>query len=119
MTDLRKIDALVAEHVFHKVLAFMSEHDVEPSVVIDQATAHFDVIPEYSSDIAAAWEVVEELALENRAVEVGNGHSNWWWCNIARAETDSRGLTVYDLTKADTAPLAICLAALKSRGIEP
>ena len=73
--------------------------------------------PEFSTDIAAAWEVVEKL-------------SKQWWVQI-----DQRGVGWFcDLTKrgvdehlpnadrpvvyAETAPHAICLAALKVAGVD-
>jgi len=70
---------------------------------------YYDV-PNYSTDIAAAWEVVVKLKM---AVETDGslwragtklpGHGNLYW-----NETE----------EAHTAPLAICLAALKTIGVE-
>jgi hypothetical protein len=70
--------------------------------------------PHYSTDIAAAWEVVEkmleaysgvEIYLENERCEVH--------CDGARDEWDD---LVY--IRGDTAPHAICIAALKAMEAE-
>lgn len=62
--------------------------------------------PKYSSNIAAAWPVVEKLRCEESAFKlesVSDGEYQWWEC------------TIYGhMEPADTAPLAICLAALKA-----
>ena len=139
MTDNRRIDRLVAEHVMGlRIYHYDKDHaDSCYYMLVDEncdyagddfgrhagerdseADAWEKDCPYYSSEISAAWEVVEKLTDgHRRAVEVGNGHSSWWWCNVSRPEPDSHGCTHYDLTKADTAPLAICLAALKAKGI--
>ncbi len=64
--------------------------------------------PHYSTDIAAAWEVVEKFQAEDFDVRVGfcrwrdDGRVGWLaWVGKADA-------------LADTAPHAICLAALKA-----
>lgn len=65
-----------------------------------------NVLP-YSTDIAAAWEVVEKFAgakLEHEYLE------------IFRCELDCGGASVH--ATASTAPLAICLAALIAHGID-
>jgi hypothetical protein len=66
---------------------------------------------EYSSDIAAAWEVVEKM------VETGRLHldrlgfdGEEWRCWMS---PDAEGAT-YFVGQAETAPLAICLVALKA-----
>lgn len=61
-------------------------------------------IPHYSTDIAAAWEVFEKAALNS----------------VFRAETPLYGVGYGNDGKyatALTAPLAICLAALKTKGV--
>lgn len=69
-----------------------------------------DIMPEFikpfSSDISAAWQVVEKLNSnpKNVCVDVWHDESGWY-CSvhfIGDTEAD----------KADTAPLAICRAAL-------
>ncbi len=86
----RKIDALVAEHVMG----------------LDPNRAEF-ALDEYSTDIAAAWEVVEKMSVPLEIIRHRDGKQ--WGVLDARFR---------NTTWADTAPLAICLAALKAKGVE-
>ena len=123
----REMDALVAEKVmgFH-LMRYINYPDREP--VINPAMFPPDYtdeqirIPNYSTDIAAAWLVVEKMS------ELG------WYFNIATTDPydvtfsvdvrDERhgtwdedgqedGWITHDV-RANTAPLAICRAALKA-----
>lgn len=70
-------------------------------------------LPEYSSDIAAAWEVVEHLKSRGWAIRLSNKMVDWcWWAYVYdyRSEHAAAEATVQE----DTAPMAICLAALKA-----
>lgn len=68
------------------------------------------VVPAYSSDIAAAWRVVERLQQDGYSIRLSNKTMNWcWWCYIIGEETES-------VVQESTAPEAICLAALKAVG---
>lgn len=97
----RELDALVAEKVMNDIpgKALGSRH--------------------YSTDMAAAWEVVTWLQAKGWAVWIGNeGEDGTWTClagppnpNVILPE-----VTAEIETDADTAPLAICLAALKAVG---
>ena len=77
--------------------------------------------PRYSTDIAAAWEVVEKLCLSVCASAPGLGGkpASYW---VGFADMSGRFL-VADLNNPsvvceETAPLAICLAALKAVGVD-
>lgn len=87
----RELDALVAEHVMHQPI---DKFALAQGVLYN--------IPPYSTSIAAAWEVVEKLAVVGSAVLK---KENGWICVL--------GLETAD---ANTAPLAICRAALKVVG---
>lgn len=64
-------------------------------------------VPHYSTDIEAAWEVVETLKLLGIEVKfVGSWADKPWYCRL-RDDAFEFG---------DTAPHAICLAALKAVG---
>jgi hypothetical protein len=63
--------------------------------------------PRYSSDLGAAWELVERLSGSVHSLHVRREHTRW----IA-AFGDSPAATAF------SAPAAICLAALRARGIE-
>lgn len=62
----------------------------------------------YSTSIAAAWEVAEKLANEAYAMYLYCGGAASWHCNFGQSWEGT--LTGH----ADTAPLAICRAALKA-----
>ena len=78
-------------------------------------------IPRYSTHIAAAWQVVETMCERDQRPDlVHNGDA--WIVSVTGPKGDgAEGLLssmyVYR-AKADTAPLAICLAALKAVGVE-
>jgi hypothetical protein len=63
--------------------------------------------PHYSSDLMSAWEVLERLAAESRQTEIRRQGESW------RAAFS--GAEAF----APTPALAICLAALRTRGVEP
>jgi hypothetical protein len=97
----RELDLLVAE----KVMGLDVSNHSKP---------HYDCrwcwknesIDEYSTDIAAAFEIVEKMGrymLDDAHIE---GHNATFWANGP--------ITV----KGDTAPHAICLASLRARGIK-
>lgn len=92
----RELDALVAEHVM----------DVNA-----HANSKMNPLPYYSTDIAAAWQVVEKLAKKEILFVIDNlmpGKSFRVTAhNIKRTEF---------FAYAETAPHAICLAALKAVG---
>jgi hypothetical protein len=65
-------------------------------------------LPDYSTDIGAAWKVVEEVAGPESlfsATVVGQYAGGQWRCLFSNA------FDAFDVT-AETAPLAICRAAL-------
>jgi len=106
----REIDALIAEHVM----------GLEPIWGVDLSTTPlFDwseelnskgamrPAKEYSTDIAAAWEVLNRVSKFN-IVETFPGGAK---------VSVSKGLDMYQ-GLADTPAMAICLASLKSKGID-
>lgn len=66
-------------------------------------------LPHYSTDIAAAWQVVEKLDLFRGTALLGanSGHDRGW--QIVEECQDLGDI----IAEAETAPLVICLAALK------
>ena len=111
----RAIDALVAEHVmgyetdsykdnFKSNVGWFSIDDWRPS-----------------TDIAAAWEVVEKLSSENCFHSLcvyylsseDNGLDKVYLMDFDYCHSDADAHEA----EADTAPMAICLAALKAKGI--
>lgn len=120
--NLRKIDALVAEHVMGwegvKYLALDNGHKI-----IQGFHPDLEIVPHYSSDIAAAWSVVEKMAGDDLMPDeqrfsctVGHGSSGVTWATFERrvyaGEPD-------EFHHEGPVPLAICLAALKAKGVDP
>lgn len=93
--DLKNIDRLVAEHVLKISRGATFDYDGE------------NVPKPYSSDIKAAWEVVEKF--EGGTLTLTQLIDDEWSANFLGIRTE---------IVAQTAPLAICLAALKSYGIK-
>lgn len=96
----RLIDALIAEHV-------MGMFDVEKKM------QHFGygAIPGYSTKIEAAWKVVEKLDDKFRVgiIKFSMEYKVKFVCRKSRNINSALDLT---------APMAICLAALKAKGVE-
>ncbi len=90
----RELDALIAEKVMDDMLA---------GIRLD-GSPMFDDIPHYSTQIADAWLVVEKLKEE---FDFDISYSKQGWTMYVYNDT-------YSGIYADTAPLAICLAALKA-----
>lgn len=107
MNPGRELDALVAEKVLGYRLVGDGQMEIPP-------TRGLRPIPSYSEDVAAAWEVVEKLKelappTANPEIEITA------WRGHVRVDLLGFG---YDFPvieeMADTAPHAICLAALKA-----
>ena len=83
------------------------------------------LVPHYSTQIADAWLVVEKMA---SVPVIHRGEECWFGIEAPRADTDEKWTAGYKWNEgygeilwdhdrmgyADTAPLAICLAALKA-----
>jgi hypothetical protein len=96
----RELDALVAEKV------------MGADVVVRDGRAYingnpYDRLPNYSTDIAHAWQIVERMA--DWRVVIERVPSGEW-----EVMFDTR--RVFENVKADTLPLAICRAALAAVG---
>jgi hypothetical protein len=102
----RELDALIAEKVMGlAVFNGMIFRYIQDYKEGDVATAESCPIPKYSTDIAAAWEVVDKLGgdfvLHRKTA---------WECVFFL------GRDKYFQDRSETAPHAICLAALKTVG---
>ena len=98
----RELDALIAEKVMGQNTRGLSGCGSWGCGCSSDPYPH---LPKYSEDIAAAWRVVEKLdgTYEPVIERHGPGWTAWFDSNQAWA---------------DTAPLAICLAALKAVGVQ-
>lgn len=108
--DLRKIDALVAEHVMGIAPEKYERSTGCPTCGYD---GQYEYAERYSEDIAAAWEVVT--------------CGKWTWSVQEMADGGGRRISCYFENEDDgiwetgygpTAPLAICIAALKAKNID-
>lgn len=126
----RELDALVAEKVMGYEV-FRSDHAEyvqgrdwadpgEPLYYPDGIERQAATVPEYSTDIAAAWPIAQKLGLA--LVPQSDGDGFRWLATDVHAVNYSNVITVEpkDGTEysADTAPHAICLAALRAVGVE-
>ena len=101
----REMDALVAE----KVMGWIRYNDSQgwPSGAKHTGNRRRSY-PRYSTDIAAAWEVVEKLLRDNGELVVAiQSDDHDWVCTIR-----DDPLNIVGYSRSPTAPLAICRAAL-------
>lgn len=128
----RELDALVAERVFGLRVEILPapEHGHQhgknvpmepqscdpPPGMLGAWAAMYWVIPRYSTDISAAWEVLERM--RERGEWVLNVMADGYEIDNHNAEAiPLKGWTWDDewiAERADTAPLCICRAALKA-----
>jgi hypothetical protein len=101
----RELDALVAEKVMGE-LDKINEREFH-LMIPSGAT-----LPHYSTRIEDAWQVVEKLATDDVYICIDRYDNKTWQCII---DLDGMSEIVGSVT---TAPLAICLAALKAVGYE-
>ncbi len=114
-----ELDALVAEKVFGKKVHW--RNDKWPFIKRPSTNWEFlgsilgclppecpPRLPRFSEDIAAAWEVVEKLLQMGMPVDLSSSEKG---VHKAKVWTNSTILTV---PWQETAPLAICRAALKA-----
>lgn len=117
----RELDALVAEKIFNKrvVREPVMMHDPNQEGAFKEVLGFYEVanhsttfnIPPYSTDIAAAWEVVEKMMNGTMPDEVRQRQS---W-RIFYDEMEDTNLV--DLSASQAAEF-ICLAALKAVGVD-
>jgi hypothetical protein len=125
----RELDALIGEKVMdgkrHLVNSVLNVDVSAKSFVFGQGWEY----PRYSTDISAAWEVVEKLKVGKRTVEADSCVVRDTICIEFRDEINKWFVSwkysgwgwkeVEHWTSGETAPHAICLAALKAVGASP
>lgn len=109
MMNLREINWFVAE----KVMNWHVWENEEGDLMVTKGYGCYSHCPSFSTNIADAWPIVEKLKI---AVipQAGEPPKNMKYL----AEIDRRPLGGYYEAFAETAPLAICLVALKAVGVE-
>lgn len=112
--DLRKIDALVAEYV----MEWKHYPNNRNGFNWQAADEGYYELPEYSTDIKAAWEVVEKMKSFETGfalITLNDQFKELKW--IAKFTLlKPKPHMKFEMNKS--APLAICLAALKAKGVE-
>lgn len=102
------MDKLIAERVMGWTNVYQDGVNLkgtEPSG--EDQTAH---VPLYSVNISAAWRVVEKCNLLHGWVSLGYDEGDKEWMIFESRPPDG----IYTISTGDTAPLAICRAALKA-----
>ena len=118
----RELDALVAEKVFNIKVVKLNIVGEDISF-IDKTKDELGIeayrqIPCYSTDISAAWEITTKFDQVNVSTNSGAGaHCVVWIVGYTKDEDGVPDMFTYDAC-ADTAPKAICLAALKAKGVD-
>lgn len=112
----RELDALVAEKVMGWKLLGVNGIDGCFAIVDGNSTSF--ALPKYSTDIAAAKEVADKVGLVFKQYE--NGWAAGEAGHMAKADgAIPQWIEMHPILRcAKTAPHAICLAALKTVGIE-
>lgn len=119
MTD-RERDTLIAEKVIgaeREEANYTIGYSSYTSVFWHIRGWRFDeaALPHYSTEIGAAWRVVEELQRRGITVEIYNGSRGGCTVKILDFEKGRK----WESTSVDGAPEAICLVALKACGVGP
>lgn len=113
--DYRKIDALVAEHIMEFEF-YISGDDVR--IKLDGTGAFVCFSP--SRNISAAWQVVEKLSPTHCYTICDFGKNKHKKKPHYARFIELKSFNTADdyLPRAETVPLAICLASLKVKGID-
>jgi hypothetical protein len=99
----RELDRLVADKVFGIRSEVSGDYILEPMY-----------IPKYSTDIAAAWGVVEKL--KEKFIVAAESYRNIHSCYIIKPDEGEGKIELFREGKSPSH--AICLAALKAVGVE-
>lgn len=116
MIDLKpglELDTLIAERVMglrDRLAKASSQAEHE------QIRKLIDFCPPYSTSIASAWEVVEKLREFDHPEDKSAGFTIWQHWEGGYVAGWSWHEAEYGVVTAETAPHAICLAALKAVG---
>jgi hypothetical protein len=112
----REMDALLAEKVMGYTLSDLSLLAYPKYKLFDIESGEFSgylkEVPHYSTDIAAAWEVVEKMG--NYLFACGRNDEGMWEACFFPVNS---GIGKLSEAHGDTAPLAISRAALKATGV--
>jgi hypothetical protein len=111
----REMDKLI----YDKILGYKSFYSLDGELIDEEI---FAAVSNYSTDISAAWEVVEKMIKEGFEYDI-EYHPNEYWPNEDKSRLEDirwradfcayPGTDMcHNIQAAPTAPLAICRAAL-------
>lgn len=105
----RKMDKAVSQYVFGNTEFVCRNCEDDYHVVDRQDLTAYIPVPNYSTDIAAAWEVLNKFTHKKPCINYLNDLWNpvGWHCHIDGHHAEG----------CDTAPLAICRCALMAMGV--
>lgn len=98
----RELDALIAEKVMGCPICESPFKDGSKDVLYMNGPDGKRIVPRYSTDISAAWEVKQKTGI-NKIIDTGDG-------NVIAYYSDDKFVV------GESAPHAICFAALKAVG---
>ncbi len=108
----REMDKAISQHVFGNTEFCCKDYDDDYHAIKEPngCFVNYELVPRYSTDIAAAWEVLNKFTHKEPCINYLNDLWNpvGWHCHIDGHHTEG----------CDTAPLAICRCALKVEGVE-
>lgn len=114
--NLRKIDALVAEKVME--WTDCDEYFGCPPEQPDDGF-HIASLPHFCTDLSNAWEVVNRLTGQEWSFKLEYSEIYGWIATFApRAQHWKSCQCMAYVGQGETAPLAICLAALRAMGTD-
>lgn len=110
----RKFDAQLGKLLFHLNVEHMGDDSyyfkAPDGHCGPKCHDHQHYLPDYSTDIAAAWEVMEELIRRGWLPGVSSCGGHGWRCDMM---TTAHGGKDFYVISAESAAHAICLAAHK------
>jgi hypothetical protein len=116
----RELDALIAEQVMGWTKRSIPDEIVGPEWYWCSEAGPKQLVSSWrpSTEIHWAWMVVERLRGQHCCTKLYSDHGYVWECTLIKEFDDPHAGEQPLFGQAETAPLAICLAALKAVGVE-
>lgn len=108
----RELDVRIATEVMGLQDVELRDHGMavpDFSYLVEE-TGYFRDVPFYSTDIAAAWKVIEELSRKGWHIGLSTATGTGWYVTL---KSDEARIVEF----SESAPHAICLAARKAMGV--
>ncbi|BCJ86494.1 BC1872 family protein [Effusibacillus dendaii] len=115
----REIDVLIEKYIFghEKIVCRHAEDDYH---VLIESDGWDVLIPlrYFTESISDAWQVLEKLKNDGYGINLYGQDGFKWQVQLYEGRTYGAIVTFDELIEHTSAPMAICLAALKSVGVE-